>query len=183
VASSRSVRQRRLTNDISIVFKEFGVRLKFKPTIAGDLIRLHVRPEVSSLDFNNGILLEGFRIPPSRAPRRDRGGAARRQSFAIAGLINNESQNDTAALPILSQIPIVGALFKSNADRKERTELLVIVTPRLVRPLNPDEVPPLPTLRSVSCRPATTSASSSRAAAAWPTLPRPLVHETTEAQP
>ena len=68
------------------------------------------------------------------------------QSFAIAGLINNETQNDTASLPILSQIPIIGALFKSNADRKERTELLVIVTPRLVRPLNPDEVPPMPTL-------------------------------------
>jgi len=70
------------------------------------------------------------------------------QSFAIAGLINNESQTDTASLPILSQIPIIGALFKSNADRKERTELLVIVTPRLVRPLNPDEVPPVPTLGS-----------------------------------
>jgi pilus assembly protein CpaC len=136
-----------VTNAVSIVFKEFGVRLKFRPTIAGDLIRLHVAPEVSSLDFNNGILLEGFRIPAITARRAETEVELRDgQSFAIAGLINNESQNDTAALPILSQIPIVGALFKSNADRKERTELLVIVTPRLVRPLNPDEVPPLPTL-------------------------------------
>ena len=56
------------------------------------------------------------------------------------------AQNDTAAVPILSQIPIIGNLFKSKGERKERTELLVLVTPRLVRPLNPDEVPPLPTL-------------------------------------
>jgi len=138
-----------LTNTISIVFKEFGVRLKFKPTIAGDLIRLHVAPEVSSLDFNNGILLEGFRIPAITARRAETEVELRDgQSFAIAGLINNEAQTDSAALPILSQIPIVGALFKSNAERKERTELLVIVTPRLVRPLNPDEVPPVPTLGS-----------------------------------
>jgi pilus assembly protein CpaC len=136
-----------VTNAISIVFKEFGVRLKFKPTIAGDLIRLHVAPEVSSLDFNNGILLEGFRIPAITARRAETEVELRDgQSFAIAGLINNESQNDVAALPILSQLPIIGNLFKSKADRKERTELLVIVTPRLVRPLNPDEVPPLPTL-------------------------------------
>jgi pilus assembly protein CpaC len=137
------------SNAISIQFKEFGVRLNFKPTIAGDLIRLHVRPEVSSLDFNNGILLEGFRIPAITARRAETEVELRDgQSFAIAGLINNEAQNDVAALPILGQLPIIGNLFKSKADRKERTELLVIVTPRLVRPLNPDEVPPLPTLPS-----------------------------------
>ena len=135
------------SQNISIQFKEFGVRLKFKPTIAGDLIRLHVAPEVSSLDFNNGILLEGFRIPALTARRAETEVELRDgQSFAIAGLINNESQNDTAAVPIMSQLPIIGQLFKSKADRKERTELLVIVTPRLVRPLNPDEVPPMPTL-------------------------------------
>ena len=136
-----------ITNAISVVFKEFGVRLNFRPTIAGDLIRLHVRPEVSSLDFNNGILLEGFRIPALTTRRAETEVELRDgQSFAIAGLIDNESQNDAAALPILSSLPIIGHLFKSKADRKERTELLVIVTPRLVRPLNPDEVPPLPTL-------------------------------------
>jgi pilus assembly protein CpaC len=132
---------------VSVVFKEFGVRLKFKPTIAGDLIRLHVAPEVSSLDFNNGVLLEGFRIPAITARRAETEVELRDgQSFAIAGLINNEMQTDSAAMPILSQLPIIGTLFKSKAERKERTELLVIVTPRLVRPLNPDEVPPLPTL-------------------------------------
>ncbi len=135
------------TGAVSVLFKEFGVRLNFKPTIAGDLIRLHVKPEVSSLDFNNGILLEGFRIPALTTRRAETEVELRDgQSFAIAGLINNQTQTDQAAIPILSQIPIVGNLFKSKADRKERTELIVIVTPRLVRPLNPDEVPPLPTL-------------------------------------
>ena len=136
-----------LTSAISVVFKEFGVRLNFKPTIAGDLIRLHVRPEVSSLDFNNGVLLQGFRVPALTTRRAETEVELRDgQSFAIAGLINNQAQTDAAALPILSQLPIVGNLFKSQGSRKERTELLVIVTPRLVRPLNPDEVPPLPTL-------------------------------------
>jgi pilus assembly protein CpaC len=135
------------TNNISIQFREFGVRLNFTPIIAGDLIRLRVRPEVSSLDFNNGILLEGFRIPALTMRRAETEVELRDgQSFAIAGLIDNESQTDQAAVPILSQLPIIGRLFRSKADRQERTELLVLITPRLVRALDPDEVPPLPTL-------------------------------------
>jgi len=132
---------------VTIVFKEFGVRLNFTPTIAGDLIRLKVRPEVSELDFNNGITLEGFRIPALTTRRAETEVELRDgQSFAIAGLIDNTAQVDTAAIPLLSQLPIIGHLFKSKADRKERSELLVLITPRLVRALNPDEVPPLPTL-------------------------------------
>jgi hypothetical protein len=68
------------------------------------------------------------------------------QSFAIAGLLDTVNQQDQAAIPILSQIPIIGALFKTRARREEQTELMVLVTPRLTRPLNPDEVPPLPTI-------------------------------------
>jgi pilus assembly protein CpaC len=132
---------------LTIQFKEFGVRLNFTPTIAGDLIRLKVRPEVSELDFNNGITLEGFRIPSLQTRRAETEVELRDgQSFAVAGLIDNTAQLDTAAIPIMSQLPIIGHLFKSKADRKERTELLVLITPRLVRALNPDEVPPLPTL-------------------------------------
>jgi pilus assembly protein CpaC len=131
---------------VSVVFKEFGVRLKFKPTIAGDVIRLKVAPEVSSLDFNNGITISGFRIPALITRRAETDVELRDgQSFAIAGLLNNISQTDSQALPVLSRLPIIGHLFKSKADRAERTELMVIITPRLVRPLDPDEVPPLPT--------------------------------------
>lgn len=135
------------TGNVSVVFREFGVRLTFTPTIAGDLIRLHVEPEVSSLDFASGITLSGFRIPGLIVRRAETEVELRDgQSFAIAGLINNEAQNDSGAVPFLSRIPIIGNLFKSRADRQERTELLVIITPRLVRPLDPDEVPSLPTL-------------------------------------
>jgi pilus assembly protein CpaC len=134
------------TGTVTVMFKEFGVRLSFVPTIAGDVIRLKVRPEVSSLDFNNGITLQGFRIPSLISRRAETDVELRDgQSFAIAGLLNNISQNDGANIPFLSKIPVIGYLFKSNADRRERTELMVLVTPRLVRPLNPDEVPPLPT--------------------------------------
>jgi pilus assembly protein CpaC len=132
---------------VTVQFKEFGVRLNFTPTIAGDLIRLKVRPEVSELDFNNGVTLEGFRIPALQTRRAETEVELRDgQSFAVAGLIDNTAQTDRAAIPILSQLPVIGALFKSKAERQERTELLVLITPRLVRPLNPDEVPPLPTM-------------------------------------
>jgi pilus assembly protein CpaC len=129
-----------------VQFKEFGIRLTFRPVIAGDVIRLHVAPEVSSLDFANGVSLGGFRIPALITRRAETEVELRDgQSFAIAGLLNNVSQQDSAAIPILSQIPIIGNLFKSRADRAERTELMVLVTPRLVRALDPDEVPSLPT--------------------------------------
>ena len=134
------------TGTVTILFKEFGVRLTFLPTIAGDVIRLKVRPEVSSLDFNNGITVSGFRVPALITRRAETDVELRDgQTFAIAGLLNNISQEDTAAIPILSQIPIIGYLFKSRAERAEQTELMVLITPRLVRPLDPDEVPSLPT--------------------------------------
>ncbi|HXW05667.1 MAG TPA: hypothetical protein VD833_10580, partial [Vicinamibacterales bacterium] len=134
------------TNTVTVEFKEFGIRLNFRPTIAGDVIRLRVRPEVSTLDFANGITLEGFRIPALTTRRAETDVELRDgQSFAIAGLLDNVRQDDTAAIPILSKLPILGALFKSKAERAEETELMVLITPRLVRPLNPDEVPPLPT--------------------------------------
>jgi pilus assembly protein CpaC len=134
------------TNAVTVIFKEFGVRLNFTPTIAGDLIRLKVRPEVSALDFNNGITLNGFRVPALTTRRAETDVELRDgQSFAIAGLLDNISQDDTQAVPFLSKIPIIGYLFKSKAERREETELMVLITPRLVRPLNPDEVPALPT--------------------------------------
>ena len=131
---------------VTVEYKEFGIRLKFTPRIAGDVIRLKVAPEVSSLDFANGVTLGGFRVPALTTRRAETDVELRDgQSFAVAGLLNNISQEDRAAIPILSKIPIIGYLFKSRAERAERTELMVLVTPRLVRALNPDEVPPLPT--------------------------------------
>ena len=135
------------TGAVSVQFKEFGIRLNFTPTIAGDVIRLKVRPEVSTLDFVNGITLSGFRIPALTTRRAETVAELRDgQSFAIAGLLDNISQEDSAAIPILSKLPIIGAIFKSRAKRAEQTELMVLITPRLIRALDPDEVPSLPTV-------------------------------------
>jgi pilus assembly protein CpaC len=136
------------TGTVTVQFKEFGVRLKFTPTIAGDVIRLKVSPEVSSLDFANGVSLGGFRIPALITRRAQTDVELRDgQSFAIAGLLDNLSQDDKANVPFLSAIPIIGTLFKSKAERASKTELMVLVTPRLVKPMDPDEVPPLPTMQ------------------------------------
>jgi pilus assembly protein CpaC len=130
---------------VTIIFKEFGIRLDFKPTIAGDIIRLRVRPEVSTLDYSNGVTLQGFRIPALSTRRAETEVELRDgQSFAIAGLLDNLTQDEKSGIPFLSAIPIIGNLFKSKSQRAERTELMVLITPQLVRPLDPDEVPPLP---------------------------------------
>jgi pilus assembly protein CpaC len=135
-----------IAGQVSVIFKEFGIRLNFTPTIAGDAIRLKVRPEVSTLDFANGITLSGFRIPALTTRRAETVVELKDgQSFAIAGLLDNISQNDGAAIPLMSKLPIIGPLFKSRSKRAEQTELMVLITPRLVKALDPDEVPPLPT--------------------------------------
>jgi pilus assembly protein CpaC len=133
------------TGTVSVVFKEFGIRLTFRPTIAGDIIRLRVRPEVSALDYANGITVSGFRIPALTTRRAETEVELRDgQTFAIAGLLDNIAQEDSTGIPFLSRVPIIGYLFRSKAERVEQTELMVLITPRLVRPLEPDEVPPLP---------------------------------------
>lgn len=131
---------------VSVIYKEFGIRLTFTPTIAGDMIRLHVKPEVSTLDFANGVTLSGFRIPALQTRRAETDIELRDgQSFAIAGLMNNVTQTDRSMIPVLGSLPIIGNLFKSKAARQAKTELMVLITPRLVKPLDPDEVPTLPT--------------------------------------
>ncbi len=83
------------------------------------MIRLKLRPEVSTLDFNNGIILSGFRIPALITRRAETDVELRDgQSFAIAGLMNNISQTDSQAIPLLSKLPIIGNLFKSKADAR-----------------------------------------------------------------
>jgi pilus assembly protein CpaC len=176
-----------VTNAVTIEWKEFGVRLKFTPTIAGDVIRLKVRPEVSALDFNNGITLQGFRIPAltTRYAQTDvelRDG----QSFAIAGLLHNTAQEDSSKVPFLGSIPIIGNLFKSKAERKEQTELMVLITPQLVRPLDPDEVPALPVgtgrFLKVPGEPAAAGAGVVDAPAAAPKPAPPVIKKEPEKQ-
>ena len=92
------------SNAVTVVYKEFGIRLTFKPTIAGDVIRLMVRPEVSALDFANGVSLSGFRIPALTTRRAETHVELRDgQSFAIAGLLDNLTQDDGAGDPAPEQ--------------------------------------------------------------------------------
>jgi pilus assembly protein CpaC len=119
-----------ISNAVSIQYKEYGIRLNFRPTVAGDTIRIHVRPEVSTLDFPNGISLAGFRIPALSTRRAETDVELRDgQTFAMAGLLNNLSQDDIQEVPGLAHLPIIGHLFRSKTERAEQTELLVLITP------------------------------------------------------
>jgi pilus assembly protein CpaC len=124
---------------ISVMFKEFGVRLNFTPTVAGEnRVRLKVRPEVSTLDFANAIVLQGFRIPALSTRRTetelelDNG-----QTFAIAGLLNNTMTESLQKIPGIGDIPILGFLFRSKAAQKNRTELVVMITPEILPGTSP----------------------------------------------
>jgi pilus assembly protein CpaC len=152
-----------VTGAVSVVYKEFGVRLTFRPDITGDVIRMKVRPEVSSLDFANGVTMSGFRIPALTTRRAETDVELRDgQSFAIGGLLNNLSSTDRASIPLLGDLPIIGYLFKSKAERKERTELVVIITPHLVQPLNTGQPLPMPTLPQQFLPPAGTTRETLR---------------------
>ena len=133
-------------NAVTITFKEFGVRLKFTPTFLSDgTIRLKVAPEVSALDFTNALTVSGFLIPALSTRRAETEIELRDgQSFAIAGLIDNRLTENASKVPGLGDIPIIGKLFKSRNVNKSTTELLVMVTPKLVKPLAPGQVPNLP---------------------------------------
>jgi pilus assembly protein CpaC len=120
---------------VTIQFKEFGVRLNFTPTVlGGDLINLKVRPEVSSLDFNNAVILQGFRIP-ALATRRTETEVELQdgQTFAIAGLLNNTVTDTLRKIPGIGDIPVLGWLFKSKALEKQQTELVVLITPQILK--------------------------------------------------
>jgi len=130
---------------ISIVFKEYGIRLNFKPTIIDeDHIRLDLEPEVSSIDFANGVKFSGFTIPALKTRRAHTGVELRDgQSFALAGLLDNNETKTMSTVPFLSDIPVLGALFKSKSFQKDQTELMFIMTAHLVKPVNQDDLPSL----------------------------------------
>jgi pilus assembly protein CpaC len=118
---------------ISVQYKEFGVRLSFTPIVRGNRVHLKVRPEVSTLDFANGVVLQGFRIPALSTRRTetelelDNG-----QTFAIAGLLNNQMNSTLKKIPGIGDIPILGLLFQSKAAQKDQTELVVMITPHIL---------------------------------------------------
>ena len=123
---------------MAIDYKQFGVGLTFTPTVLSkDKISIAVSPEVSELDFTTAVLLEGFVVPGIRTRRTsttiELGDG---QSFAIAGLLRDSVRSVVQKYPLLGEIPILGALFQSKQFQKEESELVIIVTPHLVKPLD-----------------------------------------------
>jgi pilus assembly protein CpaC len=130
---------------ISIMYKEFGVRLSFLPTVIGDRVHLKVKPEVSTLDYSNGVILQGFRVPGLSTRRTETElELINGQTFAIAGLMNNTMNSTLSKIPGIGDIPILGLLFKSKAAQKNQTELVVMITPQILQRNSPGVTPNLP---------------------------------------
>lgn len=134
------------TNSVSIAFMEYGIKLGFLPLITPrGTIRLQVTPEVSALDYTNSVTIAGTTVPGTTVRRvqteveLDSG-----QSFVIAGLLNNQTTENFSKVPGIGDIPILGKLFQSKSVTKNHTELLVIITPEIVRPVPADK--PVPNL-------------------------------------
>jgi pilus assembly protein CpaC len=126
----------------TIEYKKYGVSLAYTPTVlANGRISLRVRPEVSELSSQNAVTLNGFQIPAlitRRAETTIELGSG--QSFMIAGLMSNNSQNSIDKTPGLGDVPVLGNLFRSTSYRKGETELVIVVTPYLVNPVNDGDI-------------------------------------------
>jgi pilus assembly protein CpaC len=132
---------------VTVVFREFGVRLRFIGEILSeDLIRLNVEPEVSTLDFSNAVVLSGFRIPALRTRRMESTLDVRRnQSLVISGMFNNEQERIRTGVPLLKDLPIIGLLFSSTSFQRNETELLIVVRPVVIDPMRPRPQDVVPT--------------------------------------
>ncbi len=132
---------------ISVTWKKFGILLNFTPTVIGEnTIHLKLAAEVSDLDPSASVTIAGTTIPGlSKRESETTVRLGDGQSFAIAGLLSDKVRSQIDKVPVLGNIPILGALFRSTAYRRDETELLVVVTARLAQPVAPEEVRPLPT--------------------------------------
>jgi hypothetical protein len=166
-------------------FKEFGVRLNFTPTVNGNRVHLKVRPEVSALDFNNSVVLGGFRIPSLTTRRTETELELNNgQTFAIAGLMNNTMLSSLQKIPGLGDIPILGLLFRSKAAQKNQTELVVMITPEIL-PNNSRGVTPGSARRrnSYPAGPARSRAAAAAACHAHAGAAPPAVRRTISRRP
>lgn len=137
------------SSSFSVVYKEYGIKLGFQPKISPNgEIYLQVSQEVSELDYANAVVLSGFQIPALKSRRAESAlQLGDGQTFVLAGLIDNKVSKQVTKLPLLGDIPILGTLFRSTRFENRETELMVMVTPKIVRPLEKDEIPSLPSER------------------------------------
>ena len=187
-------------NNVTIQFRQFGIRLSFTPTITPrGTIKLEVEPEVSALDYTNGLAYGGFTIPGLSVRRvKTEIELENKQSFAIAGLLDNTVTEQLSKVPGLGDIPLFGKLFQSRLTNRANSELLVVVTPELVQPnratpppaldmpqpflkvdpapalnsFNPADSRPLPVASSI---PFVSAAEAAAAKASAPPSPEPAV--------
>jgi pilus assembly protein CpaC len=126
---------------ITIEYKKFGVELAFVPTVLSrGVINLRVEPSVSELDFTNAISIQGTTVPAlTRRDARTTVELRDGQSFAIAGLLQTRNRQDVSQLPWIGSVPVLGSLFRSSSYQQEETDLVIIVTPRLVAPAVPGQ--------------------------------------------
>ncbi len=132
------------SGSVTIQFREFGVRLSFTPVITeNQTIRMHVKPEVSALDFANAVTFNGFTIPALSTRKMETDiELGEGQSFIIAGLIDNRVRESLSRIPGLSNLPVLGYLFKSKEVTRSNTELIVMVTPEITTPIQPGDPKP-----------------------------------------
>jgi pilus assembly protein CpaC len=131
------------SNSISIVFKTYGVKLDFEPTVIDSgIINLRVVPEVSTPDYSRAVVLGGFLIPAFQTRRVDTVVELKDgQSLVIGGLTNTDVRKTQRKIPLLGDLPVLGALFRSVRETIDENELVVLVSPRIIRPLEASEVP------------------------------------------
>jgi len=130
---------------VTVQFREFGIRLLFTPEITPNkTIKLRLKQEVSTLDLGNAVTVSGFVIPALSTRRAETNvELAEGQSFVVAGLVDNREQDVFTKIPVLGNLPIFGSLFKTRDEKKNRTELVMLVTPEIAMPVNAAEAPGL----------------------------------------
>lgn len=133
------------SGQVTIHYKEYGIRLKFIPTVLDtQLVNIKVATEASSLDFDNGIILSGFRIPALLSRKTETTVELNDgEYFVIGGLISSEAATTASRIPVLGHIPVLGKLFSSERFQNNESELIIVISPHIVQSMREDEVPEL----------------------------------------
>lgn len=131
---------------VTIEFREFGVRMNFTPVVMGDQkIRMRIAPEVSETDFSTAIQIQGFVVPGLTQRRVETTvEVGNGQTLAVAGLLSEEVRGIASRIPAIGDVPILGALFRSVEYQRRETELVILVTPEIIAPVDPNHVPKIP---------------------------------------
>jgi pilus assembly protein CpaC len=132
-----------VSNQVTIEYKEYGIKLDFTPTVLdSELINIGVKTEVSTLDYDNGIILSGFAIPALISNKAETTVEIKDgEAFIIGGMILNEVARGVSRIPILGHIPVLGYLFSSHRYQNKESELLIMISPHIVQAMRPEDVP------------------------------------------